>query len=120
MGKAVSKHKQNKKELQPLYQYLKESERKRRKDYDNFLETASDRLFIPGDVIAGQSVIHMKGTGELSITNYRSIEEYSTEQIKLELYRKSMIIQGERLMIEYFRKDEIKIVGIISTISFVR
>ena len=118
--KALSKHKTNKKELKPLYTYLKETDKKRRKEYEYFLEHTSECLSIPKDIIAGQAMIHMTGNHGIRVCNYRGIEEYSTETVKLSLGKKSLLINGSHLFIEYFRKDEIKINGTILNISFVR
>ncbi|MBP3608989.1 MAG: YabP/YqfC family sporulation protein [Lachnospiraceae bacterium] len=117
--KKTSKHKQNKKELQPLYLYMRQTEKNRKKEYEQFLESASEHLSIPKDVIAGQAIISMTGNHSLRVANYRAVEEYSTEQVKLSLGRKSLVVTGSHLLMEYFRKDEIKIVGNISNISFV-
>lgn len=117
--KLSSKHKKHKKELQPFYVYIKETEKNRKKEYEQFLERASSHLAIPKDIIAGQAMISMTGNHGLRVCNYRGIEEYSTEQIKLSLGRKSLVISGSHLLIEYFRKDEIKIVGNILNVSFV-
>ena len=116
--KKTSKHKQNKKELQPLYLYMQQTEKNRRKEYEQFWESTSSQLSIPKDVLAGQAMISMTGNHTLRVLNYRSVEEYSTEQVKLLLGKKSLLIQGAHLSIEYFRKDEIKIIGNISNISF--
>ncbi len=118
MLKNTSKHKKNKKELQPLYVYIKETELNRKKDYEQFLERISGQLSIPKDIIAGQAMISMTGNHCLRVCNYRGIEEYSTETIKLSLGKKSLVIIGSHLLIEYFRKDEIKIVGNILNVSF--
>jgi len=118
--KTSSKHKKHKKELQPLYVYIKETEKNRRKGYEQFLEHASECLSIPKDVIAGQAMISMTGNHGVRVCNYRNIEEYSTENIKLSLGKKSLMISGSQLLIETLRKDEIKIVGNISNVSFVK
>ncbi len=120
MKKVVSEHKKHKKELHPLYDYIRQTEKKRKSEYENFLETASENLSIPKDVIARQSMISMVGNHEITISNYHAIKEYSIQCIILLLHKKTIIIQGEHLMIEYSHKDEIKIVGNISNISFVR
>ena len=120
MVKASSVHKKHKKELQPLYVYIKETEKNRQKDYEQFLEYASEKLSIPKDVIAGQSVISMTGNHCIRVSNYRAIEEYSTENVKLLLGKKSLIINGSHLLIEILRKEEIKIVGNILNISFTK
>ena len=116
--KTPSKHKKHKKELTPLYLYIKETEKNRQKDYEYFMEHASECLAIPKDVIAGQPMISMVGNHSIRISNYRMIEEYSTEQVKLSIGRKSLIVNGSHLLIEILRKDEIKIVGNILNISF--
>jgi len=118
MGKSPSKHKKHKKELQPLYVYINETEKNRKKEYEQFLERFSSHLSIPKDVIAGQAMISMTGNHLIRICNYRVIEEYSTEQIRLSLGKKSLLVCGNHLMIELLRKDEIEIVGIISNVSF--
>lgn len=115
-----SKHKTNKKELKPLYTYLKETDKKRQKEYEQFLEHSSECMSIPKDVVAGQAIISMTGNHGIRICNYRGIEEYSTETVKVALGKKSLLINGTHLFIEYFRKDEIKIIGTILNISFVR
>lgn len=120
MGNSLSKHKKHKKELQPLYLYIKETEKNRQKDYEQFVEHSSEVLSIPKDVLAGQAMISLTGNHGIRVSNYRGIEEYSTETIKLALGKKSLMIIGSHLLIENLRKDEIKIIGNISNISFVR
>lgn len=120
MVKQPSKHKKNKKELQPLYVYIKETEKKRKKEYERFLEHTSELLSIPQDIIAGQAMISMTGNHCVRVSNYRTMEEYSEEKIKLSLGKISLMITGTHLLIEYFRKEEIKIVGNITNVSFVR
>ena len=118
--KLSSKHKKHKKELQPLYLYIKETEKNRKKDYEQFWERTSEHLSIPKDVIAGQAIISMTGNHFVRGCTYRVIEEYSTEQVKLSLGKKSLVICGSHLLIEVLRKDEIQIVGNILNVSFVK
>ena len=118
MVRTPSKHKRNKKELNPLYLYIKETEKGRKKEYEKFLEQASESLSIPKDVIAGQPMISLTGNHSIRICNYRSVAEYTTECIRLSLGKKMMEICGSHLLIESLRKEEIIIVGNISNISF--
>ena len=118
MKNNVSKHKNYKKELQPLYDYIQQTEKNYKKEYESFLETVSETFTIPKDVLARQSIISMVGNHEIRISNYYTIEEYSTVSIRLLLHKKTIMIQGEHLMIQYSHKDEIKIVGNILNISF--
>ena len=118
MVKTPSKHKRNKNELNPLYSYIKVTEKERKKEYEQFLEHASESLSIPKDVIAGQPMIHLNGNHSIRVVNYRSVEEYTTELIRLSLGKKHMEICGKQLLIESLRKEEIIIVGNILNISF--
>lgn len=118
MVKTPSKHKYNKKELNPLYLYIKETEKFRKKEYEKFLEATSRSLSIPQDVIAGMPMIDLIGNHRIRVCNYHSITEYSTESIRLCLGKKNMLIYGNRLLIESLRKEEIIIVGNIMNISF--
>lgn len=112
-----SHHKKHKKELQPFYAYIRETENGRKKDYEHFLERISGSLSIPKDVIAGQPILCMTGHHGIRVSNYRAIEEYSTECVKLSAGRGHIVISGTHLLIEVLRKDEIKIVGNILNIS---
>lgn len=117
--KAIFRQKKHRKELHPLYIYLKETEKKRKKDYEKFLEHTCERISVPKGVLTGQAEVHMLGNHCVRVCNYRYIELYSEESIKLSLGKKSLNIIGTHLLIEYFRKDEIKIIGNIVTVSFV-
>ena len=116
--KKGSKHNNNKKELQPLYEYIKTTEKKRKKEYENFLEHASEHLSVPKDIMAGQAMISMTGNHKIRVSNYHSVKEYSTERIRLSLGKKDFFVIGSGLLIEVLRKDEIDITGNITDISF--
>lgn len=111
MKQEKPRHKRNKKELKPLYRYLNHTERKRRADYQSFMEQLSEGTQMTGDIIAGQPLITIVGRHSIKISNYQSILEYSTEQIRISTKKYPVTIRGETLCIEYFMKDEIKIVG---------
>lgn len=116
--KTPSKHKRNKKILNPLYSYIKVTEKERKKVYEKFLEQISESLSIPKDVIAGQPMINLNGNHSIRVVNYRSVELYTTEHIRLSLEKKHLEICGKQLIIESLRKEEIIIVGNILNISF--
>ena len=120
MSKTSSKHKKNKKELNPFYTYLKETERKRRKEYERFLEHGSESLGIPMDVIAGQPLIRMEGNHSMILLGMYKIGEYTQNQIILQVKQRNVVVYGESLQIQYFRKEEIKLTGNILNISFCR
>lgn len=115
-----SRHRKNKRELNPLYTYIKQTERNRRMEYERFLEYESEELQIPKDVIAGQPIIRMAGNHSMVFSGAYSMEEYTSGQIKLVTKKQSVLVQGEQLSIQYFRRDEVKIVGNIQNLSFIR
>ena len=120
LQKTSSRHKKNKKDLAPLYTYIKQTDRNRKREYEHFLEYESERWDIPKEVLAGQPRIRMSGNHSMNFSGEYTLEEYSAEKIVLRTKRKSLVLAGEKLSIRYFRKDEIKIVGNIQTISFCR
>lgn len=116
--KKRSKHTVNKKELKPLYAYIRTTENNRKKEYENFLEHASRQLSVPKDVIAGQALISLTGNHKIRVNNYHSVKEYSAERIKLSLGKTDFLILGRGLLIEVLRKEEIEILGDITDLSF--
>jgi len=118
MVKTPSKHKHNKKELNPLFSYIKETEKGRKKEYEKFLEKVSETFSVPKDVFAGQPMIYLTGNHRIRVSNYHSVAEYSTEYISLSLGKKKLEIIGKQLLIESLRKEEIIIEGNILNISF--
>ena len=63
-------------------------------------------------------VCTMNGTGELNIENYGSLGDYNEEKIVLHCYKCKMVIEGERLLIEYFKDIDMRITGNIHSIHF--
>ena len=118
MKQGKPRHKRNKKELKPLYRYLDATERKRKAEYRSFTEQLSEGTQMTGDIIAGQPLLSMTGNHSITISNYQSILEYSTEQIRISTKKCLVIIIGEKLCIRYFMKEEIKIVGNIFSVSY--
>lgn len=118
MKQEKPKHKRNKKELKPLYRYINATERKRKTDYRSFTEQLSEGTHMTGDIIAGQPMLSMMGNHSITISNYQSILEYSTEQIRISTKKYPVTVTGEGLCIRYSMKDEIKIVGNIFAVSY--
>lgn len=118
MKQEKPKHKRNKKELKPLYRYINATERKRKTDYRSFTEQLSEGTHMTGDMIAGQPMLSMMGNHSITISNYQSILEYSTEQIRISTKKYPVTITGEKLCIRYSMKDEIKIAGNIFAVSY--
>lgn len=118
MKQKKPRHKRNKKELAPLYRYLNYSEKQRKQIYESFTERLSENMQFTGDIIAGQPLISLVGNHCIKIINYQSILEYSTTKIRISTKQCQICICGDKLCIQYFVRDEIKIVGRIDAISY--
>jgi len=56
-------------------------------------------------------VCTMHGPFELFIENYGSLGDYDEEHIVLQAWKSTLIIEGERLFIEYFTDIDMKVTG---------
>ena len=63
-------------------------------------------------------VCTMNGTRELQIENYGSLGDYDEEKIVLHCYQCKMVIEGERLCIEYFTDIDMRITGRVHSVQF--
>lgn len=94
----------------------KKEEEERRK---NFLETVSDRLKLPSDVLAGAPIITAMGRNEVCIENYKGILEYNDNLIKILSKIGIIRVEGKNLNISYFTNDEMRITGLVSAITYI-
>jgi len=60
----------------------------------------------------------LQGTGEINIENYGSLGDYGDKKIVLHGYKQQMIIEGEKLLIEYFTDVDMRITGRIHSVRF--
>lgn len=78
----------------------------------------SDKFDIPQNIIAKAPVILWYGNHRLCIENYRSIIEYTEELIKVQTKQQKIYVKGNRLVIAYFREDEMCILGNIDSVEY--
>ena len=78
----------------------------------------SERFDIPQDIIAKAPMLLAYGNNRLCIDKYRSIIEYTEESIKIQTKQKKIYVKGSRLVIAYFREDEMCVLGNISSIEY--
>ncbi len=81
-------------------------------------EKAASALRLPKDVVLGEVLISFLGRRSVVIENYRSIILYTDCSIKLQAKNCRVIISGNRLMIEYYTGEEMKITGYIKSLEF--
>jgi sporulation protein YqfC len=81
-------------------------------------ERIVNSLELPGDLMLGAPIVTVTGSSEILITNYRGILEYEDSKIRIQTKTCRITIDGARLTISYYTNEEMKILGIIQTISY--
>lgn len=84
----------------------------------SFRERAADVVGIPKDVVCGAPVLTIVGRSELLLENYRGIQEYTEELIRIQTKTGQIKLTGRRLRVEYYTNDEMKVTGRFSGIEY--
>lgn len=82
------------------------------------LETFSDTIKLPSDILAGAPIMTIMGKREICIENYKGIIEYTNELIRVQTKSGRIHIEGKHLNILYYTEDDMKITGCIQQIQF--
>lgn len=82
------------------------------------LEQISDTMHLPGDILAGAPILTVIGQRELYLENYRSIIEYTGDEIRIQTKTGRIHIMGKSLNINYYTGDSMKITGRIYQICY--
>lgn len=86
--------------------------------YTRFREGLMHTLEVPDDLASQESLLTVTGSSRLYVENYRSIQFYSQNSIRI-LTRKGRIrISGKSLKIQYYTSDEMGISGHFQEIIF--
>ena len=86
--------------------------------YPRFREGLMSTLEVPKDLASQEPLLTVTGNSGLCIENYKSIQSYSQESIRI-LTRKGRIrICGKSLRIQYYTSDEMGISGHFQEIIF--
>ena len=107
-----------KKENSGLDKQMKEQEEREKQERLSFLDVRSESICLPPDVLAGAPIVTMHGRNAVYIENHKKITEYSEEHILIQTKSCKLAIEGKRLKIDYFTKEELKISGLIRRISY--
>ena len=81
---------------------------------ENFIET----LQLPKDVCLGALRVTLTGNQEAWIENYRGILEYTDQIILLQAKTCQVCFEGNRLSIDYYTNEDMKISGFISSVRY--
>ena len=66
----------------------------------------------------GVPVLHITGREEIRLENYRGIQEYTEELIRIQTRTGQIRLTGKRLNVEYYTNDEMKVTGWIQSIEY--
>ncbi len=73
---------------------------------------------LPQDAVCGDTLVHVLGRTRVKVENYRNILVYSDTMIKLQAKPYQVVVEGKRLRIRYYDKDEMEIGGKIERVGF--
>jgi YabP family. len=85
---------------------------------DRSKEQIVSALNLPKDAMLGEVLLSFVGHRCVLIENYRKILLYTDTLIRVNAKKNKVEIEGKRLKIEYYTNDEMKITGLIKSVSF--
>ena len=86
--------------------------------YTRFREGLMNTLEVPEDLAAQESLLTITGNSSLYIENYKSIQFYSQNSIRILTKRGLIRICGKSLKIQFYTCDEMGISGNFQEIVF--
>ena len=84
----------------------------------NQKEKIINSLELPKDLMLGAAIVTATGRHEVLISNYKGILEYEDSFIKIQTKNCRILISGSHLAIDYYTNEEMKIVGLIDSVSY--
>lgn len=85
---------------------------------NSYLENLSGRYHLPDDVLLGSSTVEIIGVKSIRVENYKGIIEYTQQRIKLQISEGKILIEGERMQIDYCTDVELHISGWIKLVKY--
>ncbi|HIW81546.1 MAG TPA: YabP/YqfC family sporulation protein [Candidatus Acetatifactor stercoripullorum] len=81
-------------------------------------ELLVESLQLPKDVCMGALRVTLTGNSEAWIENYRGILEYTEQMILLQAKTCQVCFEGNRLSIDYYTNEDMKISGCIQCVKY--
>lgn len=81
-------------------------------------EAIIDSLSLPRDILLGAMRVTLTGDREAWVENYKGILEYTDCQILLQGKDCQVCFEGQRLSIEYYTNEDMKISGCIRCVRY--
>ena len=73
---------------------------------------------VPDEVILGVPIVTITGSYELCIMNYRGVLEYTDSFVRIMTKSGQIKVKGQKISIDYYTNDEMKITGKIISIEY--
>lgn len=91
-----------------------------RKTKKPLYRSLTDAAQIPKELSGGLPLLHMVGQEELLIENFKGIVEYTDAVLLLQTKGCLLRVEGEHLFLSYYTREELKVTGKITSVSFVK
>ena len=92
--------------------------KKNRNEEDRVIGRMAEAAGVPKELVLGVPVLHIPGREEIRLENYRGIQEYTEELIRIQTRTGQIRLTGKRLNVEYYTNDEMKVTGWIQSIEY--
>ena len=98
--------------------FMRTRKRTQSKKGHSFKSKIAEMSELPKDVILGIPMLTLMGQMELSIENYGGIIEYTDFLVRIRTKTGQIRVTGERLQVDYYTSDEMKVSGRIMSIEY--
>ncbi len=82
-------------------------------------ERFADTFSLPKDAVVNATLLHMIGRTELLVENFKGLISYDSSEIVIKGSGMKFKVCGERLMIEHYCGEDMKISGRISGVTVI-
>ncbi len=83
-------------------------------------EKFADAFSLPKDMVINATLIHLVGKSDVFVENFKGIIAYSCNEILIKGYGMKYCIRGERMVINYYSNEDMKISGHIKEVKVIR
>lgn len=81
-------------------------------------ESLAEGLELPKDVSCGMVIVTVTGRRSLVLEHYQGIIAFDDDCIRIRTKECNVCVLGDRLKVDYYTNEEMKIVGVIRQISY--
>lgn len=81
-------------------------------------ESLAEGLELPRDVSCGMVIVTVTGRRSLVLEHYQGIITFDDDCIRIRTKECNVCISGDRLKVDYYTNEEMKIIGVIRQISY--